>query len=182
MMFLNKRIASHNVTRLLVVILFIGLTSTVQAGKFRVVIPITSPQSPAATIPENAIPVVKVYPVPRSLVEQRLREILKKWNTPHMAETLAAEFYDRSRLLDAVDSVVPRDATLRIQSLQGIQTLQQYRLPAANNGAGKEVSIVSATVRTQLEFNGPASIELLPGTNEFILKFTRPVLERASSE
>ena len=86
-----------------------------------------------------------------------------------MESILADSFYDKSRLLDVMDTQVPRDARLSIQSIQGIQTLQQYRVPDAG-GRDSLVSIVSATVRTQLEFNSTNGFVRLPGTNEFLLK------------
>ena len=72
-----------------------------------------------------------------------------------------------------MDTLVPRDAILSVQSVQGIQTLQQYLMPADE---GEDlVSIVSATVRTQLEFNNPSTgFVRLPGVNEFVLQVTQP--------
>ena len=68
---------------------------------------------------------------------------------------------------------VPRDAKLRIQSVQGIQTLQQYIKPGSGTSRGELVSIVSATVRTQLEFNSStAGFVSRTGTNEFLLEIT----------
>ena len=90
-----------------------------------------------------------------------------------MAETLSEQFYDKSRLLDVVQTGVPRDATLKIQSIQGIQTYQQYIVPSSDGGRGEMVSIVSVTVRTQVEFNSPTGFTRLPGINEFILEVTQ---------
>ena len=102
-----------------------------------------------------------------------LRGVLGKWNKPGMSETLAQEFYDSRRLLDAMDTIVPRDATLKLQSIQGIQTLQQYLVPAADSGQNEIVSIVSVTARTQVEFEKPGTgFVRLPGVNEYVLKIT----------
>ncbi len=147
-------------------------TSQVFARQFRPIKPIATPNAEDATLPEGAMQATNVIPVPRAVVKNRVSRIVEKWNTPEMAETLAEEFYDRTRLLDVVDGGVPRDARLRMQSLQGTQTLQQYHLPDPD-GRPKEVSIVSATVRTQLEYNSPTGFVRLPGTNEFIFKVTR---------
>ncbi|RME32891.1 MAG: hypothetical protein D6786_09245 [Gammaproteobacteria bacterium] len=144
------------------------LAGNLQARQFRQLAPIATPRQ-AATLPEGAVPVATVRAVPRNRVETLLRGVLAKWNTGQMAQTLSPEFFDRTRLLDAVDGLAPRDATLRLLSLQGVQTLQQYELD------GKQVSIVSATARTQLEFNSPASgFVRRQGVNEFILKITSP--------
>ncbi len=139
-----------------------------QAHQFRQFDPIPTPQQQSKVLPQGAVASETLRPIPKQLVEPQLRALIKKWNSPAMKETLAAEFYDRSRLLDAVDGIVPRSAILRLQSIQGIQTLQQYSIPDEN----KRVSIISATARTQLEYNGSSGFIRLPGTNEFILKVT----------
>lgn len=144
------------------------------SAQFRTHTPIASPKSDARSLPDNALPVAKVVPVPREIVEPQLERIIAVWNTPAMAQTLADEFFDRTRLLDAVDTEVPRDAKLRFQSLQAVQTLQQYRVPEAAGQVSRRVSIVSATARTQLEFNSATGLVRLPGTNEFIMRVTQP--------
>jgi len=145
------------------------LAGNAPARQFRQVAPIARPRQ-AAPFPAGAVPVARPRAVPRNKVETLLRGVLAKWNTGQMAQTLSPQFFDHTRLLDAVDGLAPRDATLRLLSLQGVQTLQQYELD------GKRVSIVSATARTQLEFNNPASgFVRRQGVNEFILRITTPV-------
>ncbi len=147
-------------------------------AQFRSFTPIASPEHEAKAIPDGTVPVEKVIPVPRALVEPKLEAIIDKWNTPQMADTLAEEFFDRSRLLDTVNTEVPRDAKLRFQSLQSVQTLQQYRVPSATPLVSERVSLVSATARTQLEFNDGNGLVRVPGTNEYILKITQPEFGR----
>lgn len=144
-----------------------------QAREFRLLNPIASPLKATANLPADAVPVQTVAPVSREMVEPLVKKVIEQWNTAGMAETLSEQFHDKSRLLDVVDSGVPRDARLRIQAVRGIQTLQQYMQPDPSGGRGTVVSIVSATVQTQLEFNSPSSgFVRLPGTNEFILEIT----------
>ena len=151
-----------------------GSLGSLQARQFRQMTPIAGLQLQAdsANLPANARPVTRLQPVARADVEPMVRQVVEGWNSADMGAMLAESFYDKSRLLDVMDTLVPRDASLTIQSIQGIQTLQQYKVPDAGGGRGNLVSIVSATVRTQLEFNGPAGFVRLPGTNEFILKIT----------
>tara|TARA_R110002111_G_scaffold19707_3_gene47668 strand:- start:1212 stop:1748 length:537 start_codon:yes stop_codon:yes gene_type:complete len=144
-----------------------------QARQFRNLTPIASPETQRANLPEGAVPVQQAQPLSRSDVEPLIRDVIEKWNTSGMSSTLSDQFYDKSRLLDVMDTGVPRDAKLRIQSIQSIQTLQQYQVPAENN-RNNLVSIVSATARTQLEFNNSSGFQKRIGTNEFILKITRP--------
>ncbi len=155
--------------RPLLISLLLALSCQVQARQFRQLAPIATPAAAARALPEGAKPVTDPRPLPRGQVERLLRGVLAKWNSAGMAQTLAPEFYDRTRLLDTVDRLAPRDATLRLLSLQGIQTLQQYELD------GRRVSIVSATARTQLEFNDPTlGFVRRQGVNEFILRITTP--------
>lgn len=158
---------------ILLLSLMLASGSSLRARQFRQLVPIATPEVPAANLPEGAVPVDRVMQLDRDQVEPLLRQVLEKWNAPGMTETLAKEFFDSSRLMDAMGVIVPRDATLRLQSVQGIQTLQQYIMPNPDEGRDEMISIVSATARTQVEFNQPgAGFVRLPGVNEFILKVT----------
>lgn len=143
------------------------------ARQFRSLVPIATPDQASSRLPDGARPVERIRQLDRGTVETAMRQVAERWNTPEMSGLLADEFYDQSRLLDNMDFIVPRDATIRLQSIQGIQTLQQYIVPAMDGGREKRVSIVSATARTQIEFERPGSgFVRLPGTNEYILKIT----------
>ncbi len=144
-----------------------------QARQFRSLTPIASPKAPVANLPEGVVPLEQPQPLSRGEVEPLVRELVEQWNTAGMAETLSDQFHDKSRLLDVVDTGVPRDAKLRIQSIQGVQTLQQYIKPGSGDERGEMVSIVSATVQTQLEFNSASGFTRLQGTNEFIMEVTQ---------
>ena len=159
-------------------LLFLGLALTalflnsqVQSRQFRHVVPIATPAKTQSALPDGARAVENPQQLGRSKVKAAVDQVLSKWNTGEMEETLSDQFFDRTRLTDVVDNVVPRDATLRVQSVQGVQTLQQYVMPGDEGDS--RVSIVSATVRTQLEYNDPESgYVAVPGVNEFILKVT----------
>lgn len=147
-----------------------GLT---QARQFRILQPIATPINQVVDLPVGAIPVEQPQLITREEAEPYVQQVIEKWNTNQMAETLSDEFYDKSRFMDVMDTVVPREAKLRIQSVQGVQTLQQYIMPNPTGERGDQVSIVSVAVRTQLEFNSPtAGFVSLPGTNEYILEIT----------
>lgn len=168
-----KKMRKHLVSMSLIiaVVFFTVIVNDLQARQFRLMIPIATPAE--SNLPKGAVPVKQVKPLNRGAVESMLRGVLDKWNKPGMSETLAQEFYDSSRLMDAMDTIVPRDATLKLQSIQGIQTLQQYLVQGTNGGQNNLVSIVSVTARTQVEFEKPgAGFVRLPGVNEYILKIT----------
>ncbi|GAB3376252.1 hypothetical protein NCG89_11710 [Spongiibacter taiwanensis] len=111
-------------------------------------------------------------PVPVALVTQQVEGLLSRWNTPEMQQDLAESFRDGQRLMESMDVVVPRDATLRLLSVQGVQTLKQFKRPAENGEPARRVSIVSATVSTQLEYQSPSGFIRLPGVNEFVLEIS----------
>lgn len=162
------------ISKLIIFVWLLALASNpLHARQFRLLTPIASPETQGANLPQGAVPVQQVEPLSRSDVEPLVRDVIEKWNSGEMASTLSEQFYDKSRLLDVMNTGVPRDAKLRIQSIQRIQTLQQYQVPAENN-RNNLVSIVSATARTQLEFNSSTGFQRRIGTNEFILKITRP--------
>lgn len=154
-------------------LLLTGVTAVSQARQFRQVIPIPSPQKIEPVLPEGAEPVEQPRNISRERVREAVESVISQWNAGDLEEMLSEDFFDRSRLSDAVDTIVPRDASVRVQSIQGVQTLQQYQMES-DEGGEQTVSIVSATVRTQLEFNDPQSgFVRRQGLNEFILKITQ---------
>ncbi len=152
-------------------LLAVATAGAALAQNFRAIQPIASPDVQLA-LPEGAVPVENPTPVPRKVVETKLRKIIERWNSPRMAQTMADSFYDKSRLLDAVEANVPRDAQLKLQSIQSVRTVQQYMSEPSEYGPQTRTSIVSAVAQTQLEFNSPTGFVRLPGVNEFILRIT----------
>lgn len=160
---------------LLVFVALAGMAFTphAEARQFRSIKSITTPQNLLGNLPPGAVVSQSIQPIPREAVERRIGQLLDKWNGPGMEETLAQEFYDRTRLLDKVETEVPKDAQLRLLGIQGSQTLQQYSLPATGNEPAREVSVVSVTVQTQLEYSSASGVVRLPGTNEYLLQVIR---------
>jgi hypothetical protein len=153
------------------------LLQSATAQEFRSLRPIVTP-GVQAPLPPGAQPVLgALIPINRRELEEAVRALLAKWNTPEFESTLAETFYDRTRLSDALNTIAPRDARLRVLSVQGIQTLDQHVLPD-NSGLPIDtvVSRVSATVRTQIEFNDPTlGFQRREGVNEFLLRVTQRV-------
>ena len=144
--------------------------STSSAREFRTLNEIRAASLP----PDGATTVEQFVPVDQRLVNEAVEQIMRQWSTPQAY--LNKDFYDASRLEDVLDTLVPRDALVRILSVQGVQTLQQFQEREETTGELVRVSRVSVTVRTQLEYNDPASgLVTLPGTTEYILKFREPI-------
>ena len=158
---------------IVMVALTLVCSSVLHARQFRQILPIATPNKSVSSLPEGAIAVEKPQQLDRGTVETAVNAVVSKWNTGDMQSTLDDSFFDKARLGDAVDTLVPRDATMIVQSVQGVQTLQLYIMPQTEGD--DLVSIVSATVRTQLEFNSAETgFVRLPGVNEFILKVSQP--------
>ena len=172
MLFYNLHRLSKSI---IIVCLISGFIFSVEARQFRLFKSIATPETSATNLPEGAVEAKQLQPLDREFVDKAVKDAIAQWNTPGMAETLAQEFYDSSRLTDAMSTIVPKDASLRVQSVQGIQTVEQYLMPDPDGGRGELVSIVSVTVRTQLEFNSPSTgFVRFPGVNEFILEVSQP--------
>ena len=141
-----------------------------QAQEFRLLNRIATPNA-AQRLPPGARLVSSPQPVPASDIETAVRDITASWNKPTLERLLAENFYDKSRLLGTLAAGVPRDAGLRIVSIQGSQILTQYTM-AGPDGQQALYSRVSVTVRTQVEYNdAQKGFQRLEGTNDLVLLF-----------
>jgi hypothetical protein len=148
----------------------LGLTEPAESRSFRNMTPIATPGSDAVGASEGAGSAGITRPVTREVGEQALTRVVEAWNTGQLAQTVSEQFFDKSRLLDAIDADVPRDASLRLVTVQAVQTLSQ-RVESDPRFGPVLVSRISATARTQVEFNDPNTGVLVnrPGVNEFIM-------------
>jgi len=141
----------------------------------RIQTPQTATKLAPGMLPPGARVAATSHPVSASAVDQAVRQVAAAWNTPSLRQLLADNFFDKDRLLDALNRV-PRDAKLRVLAVEGINTLAQW-IEKRRDGAGEEyVSRVSAIVRTQVEFTDPrAGFQRLDGTNELVLVVREPL-------
>ncbi len=155
---------------LLVIGIFVAAAQMGQARQFRSVNPIATPER----IPDGAVRAARFSPVDRQLVVRAIRSLAAAWNTGRLDPLLSRDrFYNKDRLLDTIAEVAPRDAVLKVQSVGGITTLEQYYQPV--RGHNRQFSIVSAIVRTQIEFQDPTlGFTRLNGRNEFVLEIEQP--------
>ena len=114
-----------------------------------------------------------IKPLEKSVVEAAVGEVFSKYNTPDFGSLLADSFYNKNLLTNAVDSKVPRDATIRVLGMQGMETMGQTIQSRAGSNSQKLVSIVSVTVKAQMEFNNSSGFQRREGTNELLLKITQ---------
>lgn len=144
-----------------------------EAREFRSLRPIRA----KVAVPEGAAPVAEIQPPDRTALQGAVKELMGSWNSGELNEKLGQEFYDKDRLLDSIGENVPRDARIDVLGIQNVQVLGQYQQESQD---GRPVDIltstVSATVRTQIEFNDPQrGFQRVDGTNEYILRITEEV-------
>jgi len=110
-----------------------------------------------------------IKPVSRTLAARAVGKVIAAWNENNVNSVLGDEFFDKSRLSDAMNAKVPRDARLSVLAIQDVQTLGQK---TADSPSGRLlVSTVSVTAKTQLTFNDPANgYQRREGVNEYIIR------------
>ena len=144
------------------------LVATAKAAQFRSFVPIVT-SDPA---PKGSVVVSRPKPLYASLIAQALQRLFDSWSNDELRQHLSEKFYDRSRLLDVIARDVPRDARLRVLSIQNGQLLQQFS--GAQRGVYQQPqSTVSVVARVQLEWNDPAQgFQRLEGVSEYVLLLT----------
>ncbi len=149
-----------------------------QAQTFRSIQPIPVPDAQmreairqGAQLRGAAIPGMRQ--IPRERVEEAVRRIYAAYNTPDFRQFLSERFYDPDRLLSAIDEKVPREATLRLLSVNSAQTVSTQR---AKDEQGRDVSesLVLVVVRAQMEFNNAQGFQRREGEQEIVLRFREP--------
>lgn len=170
----DKALASTGVLRSLILgfvsALIVSATVIGSAQHMRTLSVIATPDA----LPEGAQPVASVEPVESGNIDGALQKVAGAWNTESMDELLTDDYYDKSRFQDAMQTEVPKDARLRMNTFGAVQTLQQ--MVVSQGGRQLRVSTVSAMANTQVEFNDPKNGSLVvPGTNELIFEVREPV-------
>ncbi|NOX10073.1 MAG: hypothetical protein GXP22_11435 [Gammaproteobacteria bacterium] len=142
-----------------------------KASEFRAFSLIRSPSSERSNLVSQSSVALKtdIQVVSSKMVQDAVSKLVAAWNSNGLSTIVTDSFIDKSRLLDSVNSQIPRDAQLRVLAIQNTRTLNQH---VADSPSGKLlVSLVSTTLRTQLEFNDPAQgFQRREGTNEYILR------------
>ncbi len=159
----------------LLALLAVDLAPTAsEAGEMRSFRRIYTPNSGlsggATTIPDD-LPDIKGVPdiVPRSRVEQAVRDIVSRWNTSSFSGILSPDFRGLNRLLDTL-SQVPDDATLHLVSVRGVQPVS--RVVTKLNDEGTEILVrdrVSAEVEVRVEYSESGGRTSTEGVNELII-------------
>ena len=159
---------------LIVMCMSIGLYGLVQAFEFRQFSPLGPPVlqgGAGAQVAQETSFALELKPIPRQSVEKAVREFFDAWNAGSVASKLAPEYVDASRLLDAIEDTVPRDAKIRVQSIGAIATLPGDIIEELPDGNGFDrTAIVSVTVDTVIEFTDDDGFQRINGVNEYLFK------------
>jgi len=108
--------------------------------------------------------------VPREAVEQAVKKIYAAYNTPDFQQYLSNRFYDPERLVEAINEKVPREAKLRLITINSAQTVSRR---TAQDDEGRDVteSLVMVVVRAQMEFTNAQGFQRREGEQELLLRF-----------
>lgn len=162
----------HSKSIAILAVLICMLPTTYRASEFREITPILAPQG----VPQGAQISSEYRPVSPAIVEGAVKRLMASWNTELLAQNLAGQFYEKQRLLDVINSTVPRDARIQIVSIETPQTLEQY-MQTSRSGLPYLVSRVSVNVSTRVELNDPVSGFLaLSGTNRYVFTIQQQVV------
>lgn len=153
---------------LCIFIISLVFISSVFAQEFRTFNQINTP----GVAPDGAKPVQSIESVSSSAIKNAAQQIVNAWNSGNISQNLAENFYDKTRLLDSINTNVPKDASIRLLSIQGGQTINQFERINAD-GKKEIISTVSVNVNTQINFNDvQKGFRRLEGLNEYILRIT----------
>ncbi|MBP7232883.1 MAG: hypothetical protein KBA28_13235 [Syntrophaceae bacterium] len=149
-----------------ITIFFASVTASGQ--EFRTINAVPTP----GKTPSGASLLEEVRPIAKNQATESIGKVMSSWNSGEIQQFLGNDFYDKNGLTDAIGSKVPRDAAIRILSVQGVQTLQQFQ--KKKDGGGNEIiSEVSVTADTQIEYNDPTKgFVKFSGLNEYIIRIT----------
>lgn len=166
-----KTIKSY-ISALVVMSLTVGLYGLAQAFEFRGMKPIGPPVlqgTPGARpAPEMQI---DLKPIPRDAINKAVQDFFTAWNNGTVDMMLAPEFVNKDKLLDAIVDTVPRDAKIRVLSIQSTATLPGDVIEELPDGSGfNRLAIVTATVETQIEFTDSNGFQTIKGVSDYLFK------------
>jgi hypothetical protein len=93
-------------------------------------------------------------PVSREAINKAVYDFFNAWNAGTVDTLLAPEFVNKDRLLDTIEGTVPRDAKIRVLGIGSVAAFPNDVIQELPGGQGFDrISTVTATVRTQIEFN-----------------------------
>lgn len=118
-------------------------------------------QAPA--LPGRIAPFAAPLAVSPDRVENAMQQLVLAWNRRALEQLLVLEFRDRTRLLDALRTRVPRRVTLELVSVQRWEVIEQAVV------SGTMLTRISVTARTRLQNAGGPGDPDREGENDYEL-------------
>ena len=124
----------------------------------------------------QVVPAVKN--VPQGVVDQVVRELFNTWNTPGLSRKLSKDLPNKTRILDSINSSVPRHMELQVLSVQNARTVEQYLRPhPSGDGSYQLLSKVAVTVRSQIgdSYGVTREFKRVEGASEYLISIVQKV-------
>lgn len=175
-----KRSTVHRLALVTCMILAAILAVPAARGEFRSLQPVATPRqtwSHADIAVKETLPSAEVEKLANDararapqLAREAIQRLIQSWNQGDAARHLASGFVDRERFITSWDGQVPRDASVRLLAVEGVQPLDQdNRLEGTPPTRLHVQTRVSVRATTQVEFNDPKmGFQRREGRNEYI--------------
>ena len=111
-------------------------------------------------------------------VEKVVHGLFDAWNTTGLDKKLSKDFPNKSRILDAIQTGVPKYVKLQVLSVQNPRVVKQYVRPhPSGDGTYQVLSKVSVRVTSQVAASTSFTkrFQRVEGTSEYIISITQKV-------
>ena len=122
--------------------------------------------------------VQQVQNLPPQLVEKVVYDLFRSWNSTKLRSKLSKDFPNKSRILDAIQTGVPRYVELQVLAIQNPRIVDQYARPhPSGDGSYQLLSKVSVRVTSQIAASTSLSkrFQRAEGTSEYLINITQKV-------
>lgn len=116
--------------------------------------------------------------LPPVLVEKVVYDLFGSWNSYKLNSKLTKNFPNKSRIMDAIQTGVPRHVKLQVLAIQNPRIIRQYIRPhPSGDGTYQLLSKVSVRVTSQVAASTSFSrkFQRVEGTSEYLINVTQKV-------
>lgn len=116
--------------------------------------------------------------ISQTLVEKVVYDLFDSWNSPKLNGKLSKDFPNKSRIVDAIQTGVPRYVKLQVLAVQNPRIVKQYIRPhPSGDGSFQLLSKVSVRVNSQVAASTSVSkkFQRAEGTSEYLINITQKV-------
>ncbi len=116
--------------------------------------------------------------LPPSLVEKVVYDIFGSWGSYKLNSKLTKNFPNKSRIMDAIQTGVPRHVKLQVLAIQNPRIVEQYIRPhPSGDGSYQLLSKISVRVTSQIAASTSVSrrFQRVEGTSEYLINVTQKV-------